>query len=509
MAAEAQPAAILSGSMRRAAARAARRLGAVPLPLRLILAVATLELACWIAFAPPWQAPDEPAHFAYAQHYAEVGDPPSKGWPKTGAGSESTQQGSAETWFNLRTALGQVNVKPLWDDVDLRTWHHVEKVLPPTAKADGYGPNAIAQNPPLYYAYESIPYEVVGSSHILSTVFWMRVWSGLLFLLTIVFTWLAAGELLGKRRWLQALAAGAVALLPELAYMSSVINPDAALATIWTAFTWLALRLVKRGPSPGRVLAVAGVVALSVATHGRGLSLVGPGVVALVVAFARHRRFDWRVLAAVAAGVVVVALALVWAFHVTAAAGGSAYGGEARFAAGGFTLKGFLNYVWQFYFPGLPGMNPKIGPDYGFNQVFVYSFFGSFGSLEVGFPSWVYDWLHTAELAGAVALLVCLWIRRRQVLRSWDVLLVMAATFVSLLFVLHFVAYRDMLGQPGDPVLVGRYVLPLVSLWALGIATVAGSLPRRFGLGLATLVITAGALLQVAGLGLTLTRFYG
>jgi hypothetical protein len=204
-----------------------------------------------------------------------------------------------------------------------------------------------------------------------------------------------------------------------------------------------------------------------------------------------------------------VGLALAWAFHITTTTGGSAYGGEARFVAGGFSLKGFFNYVWQFYLPGLPGMDPKIGADYGFDQVFVYSFFASFGSLEVGFPAWVYGWLHAAELIGAVALLACLWVRRRLVLRSWDVLLVMAATFVSLLFVLHFVAYRDMLGQPGDPVLVGRYVLPLISLWALGIATVAASLPRRFGLALATLVLTAGALLQVAGLGLTLTRFYG
>jgi hypothetical protein len=57
-------------------------------------------------------------------------------------------------------------------------------------------------------------------------------------------------------------------------------------------------------------------------------------------------------------------------------------------------------------------------------------------------------------------------------------------------------------------VLVGRYVLPLVSLWALGIATVASILPRRFGLALGALVLGAGVLLQVAGIGLTLTRFY-
>jgi 4-amino-4-deoxy-L-arabinose transferase-like glycosyltransferase len=482
----------------------------MPRPLRLLLAVAALEIVVWIAVAPPWQAPDEPAHFAYAQHLAEVGDAPVKNFPQIGAGSESTQQGSAEVWFNLRTTLGQEGAKPLWTKVDLQTWRATEKALTAGERADGYGPNAIAQNPPLYYAYEAIPYKVVGATHILTTVFWMRLWSGLLFLLTIGFTWLAAGELFGRsRQWLQATAAGAVALLPQLAYMGSVINPDTALVTIWAAFTWLAIRLVKRGPSWDRILAVAVMVALSIITHGRGLSLVGPGVVALVVTLARNRRaLDWRIGAAVAGSIAIVALALVYAFHITTTTGGSAYGGEARFVAGGFTLKGFFNYVWQFYFPKLPGMNVKIGPDYGFKQVFVYSFFGLFGSLEVGYPSWVYSWLHTAELIGAVALLACLWVRRDVVRRSWDVLLVLAATFVSLLFVLHFVAYRDMLGQPGDPVLVGRYVLPLVSLWALGIAAVAATLPKRFGVALSAVVLGSGVLLQVAGIGLTLTRFY-
>jgi hypothetical protein len=65
-----------------------------------------------------------------------------------------------------------------------------------------------------------------------------------------------------------------------------------------------------------------------------------------------------------------------------------------------------------------------------------------------------------------------------------------------------------MLGQPGDPVLVGRYVLPLVSLWALGIATVASALPRRYAIGFAGVIAASGVLLQLAGLGLTLTRFY-
>src|SRR4051794_1035489 len=394
--------------MRHAAASALTRLRGVPVPLRLILAVAALEVLCWVAFAPPWQGPDESAHFAYAQHYAEIGHPPERAFPKTGAGSESTQQGSAEAWFNLRTTVGLSGVRPLYTSADRASWNKIEKTFPAVNKADGYGPNSQAQNPPAYYIYESVPYKVVGSSQILTTAFWMRLWCGLLFVLAVAFAWLAAGELFGPRRPLQALTASAVALLPQLAYMGSIVNADVALACLWSAFTWLALRLLRRGPGVATILPVAAVVALSIVTHGRGLPLAAPGLVALVLAFVRHRRFSARTLVPALAGLAVVIVALAWAFHQTRSSGGSAYGGEARFVAGGFTLRGFFNYVWQFYFPGLPGMNPKIGPAYGFRQVFIDTFFGSFASLEILFSKWVYDLLHLAELLGLAALLAAL-----------------------------------------------------------------------------------------------------
>jgi 4-amino-4-deoxy-L-arabinose transferase-like glycosyltransferase len=495
--------------MRAAAASALRRLRGVPVPLRLILAVAALEVVCWVAAAPPWEGPDESAHFAYVQHYAEIGDAPIRNFPKIGAGSESTQQGTAEMWFNLRPTVGQYGSRPFFTPADKSSWNRIEKAFPQANRADGYGPNSQAQNPPAYYIYESAPYKVVGAHHLLTTTFWMRIWSGVLFVLSVLFTWLAAGELFGRRRSLQALAAAAVALLPQLAYMGSIVNADVALTAIWCCFTWLALRLLKRGPSAITIIPVALVVALSIVTHGRGLPLAAPGLLALILTFVRHRRFNPATLIPAAIGIAIVLVALRYAFHVTRASGGSAYGGEARFVAGGFTLKGFLSYVWQFYFPRLPGMAPKIGPAYGFDQVFIFSFFGAFGSLEIGFPSWVYDWLHAAELIGVVALLAALWVKRRAVLANWDVLLVLASMFGALLFVLHFVAYRDMLGQPGDPVLVGRYFLPLVSLWALGIATVASALPRRAAIGFGAVIAAAGVLLQLSGLGLTVTRFYG
>ena len=66
-----------------------------------------------------------------------------------------------------------------------------------------------------------------------------------------------------------------------------------------------------------------------------------------------------------------------------------------------------------------------------------------------------------------------------------------------------------MLRSPGDPVLVGRYVFPLVPLLAAAIAFVARALPRRPATVLALAIFGAGALLQVFGLVITTARFYG
>src|SRR3954447_19433937 len=127
----------------------------VPVPLRLILAVAALEVVCWVCVAPPWQGPDETAHFAYAQHYAEIGDPPVRNFPQIGAGSESTQQGSAEVWFNLRSTVGVFEARPFFTEADRKAWNAQEKTFDEIHRADGYGPNSQAQNPPAYYIYET------------------------------------------------------------------------------------------------------------------------------------------------------------------------------------------------------------------------------------------------------------------------------------------------------------------------------------------------------------------
>ena len=74
--------------------------------------------------------------------------------------------------------------------------------------------------------------------------------------------------------------------------------------------------------------------------------------------------------------------------------------------------------------------------------------------------------------------------------------------------VLHVSGYRNLQGPPFDPLLVGRYLLPLVVFMGLAIAYVCVSLPKRVGSLLGTLVLTTFLVLCLCGLGLTIGRFY-
>src|SRR3712207_9244995 len=60
-------------------------------------------------------------------------------------------------------------------------------------------------------------------------------------------TWLLAGELLGRRRGLQLVAAAVVGLWPMLVFLSSSVNPDAMLYATWSLTLWLGVSAIRRG----------------------------------------------------------------------------------------------------------------------------------------------------------------------------------------------------------------------------------------------------------------------
>ena len=489
-------------------ARARRHLRRVPAPLAALLAVSAISSLAWAVVIPPLQGNDEIAHFGYTQRMVENGDLPQDVDPAEGP--YSTESQIAFSWAGLNQLIGNLQARPAWSEAEQRRWETIERALADGARADGTGPNPARQNPPLYYAYEAVPYAAAYDGDFFDRLFAMRLWSVLLHVATVALTWLIARELLGGAMWVRTLATAVVALQPQLAYIGGMVNPDTALAALGSAFIYAAIRIVRHGATTRRAAGLGAVTAAILLTHPRGLPFVAPALLVIALMTWRRRADLPRALAAPAvalAGVVAGAAGFV---AIVSGAGGEADGGLVGVGGGAkpFSLREFGSYIWQFYLPKLPFQDPMIGPDYGWEVAFSNSFYGVFASLEVLYPETLYELLQWLSVAGLAALAIALVWRRRELAGHWDVLAVLAVTVAAVVFGLHFAAYRALLSNPGDPIIVGRYLFPLIALFGVAVAFVVSSLPRRVAPYAAAAVVSAGILLQLTGLGLSVARFY-
>jgi 4-amino-4-deoxy-L-arabinose transferase-like glycosyltransferase len=403
-------------------------------------------------------------------------------------------------------ALAQLPwARPSWSAARERRWRAEDARLPHAARADGIGPNANAHNPPLYYAVESLPYRAGGDFFARAQL--MRLGSVLLYLGVIALTWALAGEVVADA-WRRTLATAVVVLLPLLGFLGGIVNPDMLLVFEWAAFVVLAARLLRLGPSPARLAAVVAVTGAAVYTHGRGLAIVPPAALAVVLALARHRSRR-TALAAIGVATAVATAAVLVVLRPWDAGGGVYEGQAAGQLHAPFSVGQFARYLIGFYVPRKVHAGAPVGPNYGFRQVFVERFFGGFGSLDVTFPSAVNTALEALVVLGLGALAVVLVRRRGAVAGRRDLAAVLAVTVLSLLALLHWAAYRLIVVDPhADPLLVGRYLLPLAPLFGCAVAIVVGALPRRLAPAAAGGVLGGGVLLALGGLGLSLARFY-
>jgi hypothetical protein len=471
----------------------------VPAPLAILLAVATVQFLAWMLMLPALQAPDEHTHFAYTQRLLETGHKPPL---ESDAPRYSPELEQAWSDAGLRPLIGNLSGRPYWTALDERLWRQRDKALGPHARDAETGATGASRNPPLYYAYAGIAYAVEWNGSFFDRLFAMRLANLPLYLLTIAMTWVLAGQLLGPAAWPRTIAAGAVAVLPQFAFVAAGISPDPMLTAVWAVFTVVAVGAVQRGLTWGNGAAMAALALASVLTHPRGAPLA---FLALLAAGLGLRRRIGPIPArtlAIGAGAAVVALAAIVVVLV------ARVGVLDSTSGAGFGAGQFASYVWQFYLPRLPGMSAPIGGDYGVQQAFVDSFYGVFGSLEVRWRPAVYHLLAAASLAGLLAFAVVVIRARRRLRARWDVVLLLAAVPVVLVLALHFAAYRNLQIDPANPIIVGRYLFPLLPLFGVAIAVVVRALPTRWSIATGTVLILGGAMLGLSGLGMTAVRFY-
>jgi 4-amino-4-deoxy-L-arabinose transferase-like glycosyltransferase len=479
----------------------------VPAPLALLLAVAAVLSLSWNLATAPLQGPDESDHVGFVEHLAETGKIPSA---STGNGPYASDEIAALGAGYLRMYQNRL-ARPPWGTQAEKAFQQTEDGLPANARETGNGPNSVGKNPPLYYIYEAIGWKAAVGAGFFGKLFVLRLFSGLMFLALVALTWLTAGEVFGRRRLPQTVATAVVALLPMAGFMSGIVNTDIMLAAIWMAFLWLALRTVRQGLTWQRSAGLAAVTVLSVLTHGRGLALVPALAIALVVAWLVHAKPLRATLQAAASSGIVLLVGLgIYKVLVSAGGGGALFGGEANLGnKSAFSIRQLFSFIWQFYLPKLDSLEPRIGPGLGYRQLFVQQYFaGVFSSFEVYFPFWVYDTVQVVVLVLLIALYTIGAMHLRTVWPHWPKIAILAGTALCLVFFLHIASYRALVNGGDNPLIVGRYLLPMTGIVGIAVGAVVAGLPRRAGTATAAFVLVGMVALSLGALALNVERFY-
>lgn len=494
--------------MTRPPLRRDRRLAGIPVPLlALLLAVFALGTG-WALVTPAMQAPDERAHASYTIWMAATGTLPSTG--SGGAATPSVEQLATFASNGDRAAM-QPPIKMTWDPGRYAEWRRQDAALGDDARKDGGGiANPAGSNPPLYYLSTLPAYAAASGSDFFGQLTAMRMVSVLWMLLTVIAAWLLAGELFGRRRLVQTAVAGFTGLAPMMLFVSSSVSPDSALFATWCVVLWLGTMVLRRGITAPRALALGLAVGAAILVKATSYALVPAVALVILAAMIRARRADppasGRDLGRIAGASILGLLVTAGAWIVISRALGVsalAQGADVANASGGAPLRAFPSYVWQFYLPKLPFMDPAPGvhalPAW---EYFVQGTWGAFGWLEVRFPEGFY--VAVTALLALLALLAIrgTWRDRRQT--DWLVPAYFAVIAALLLGALHWTEFH----KGGTGFIQGRYLLPLTPLAAAVAVRGLLEFPRRWFAPAVAVALGGLVVLNLLAWGLMLERFY-
>jgi len=466
-----------------------------PVPLALLLAAVSLAVLAWTLVVPPFQGPDEEGHFGYAQSLAENGRRPAGGTP--GVPYYSTEQRLARGFSRSGAIRADTRLKPPWSEAAEDAWRKADARLGDEARANGKT-SPSAGHPPTYYAYEVLPYRLGGSANIFDRLHLMRLWSGMLMLVTTLGAWLLIGELTRRDRVLQLAGAGCVGLQPMSVFMSAQVSPDAAVLAAWSMALWLGVRVIRRGPTRGHVAGLVVIATVVPFVKVAGLGLVPAIAVALVIGARRSGHRAGRVAPLAAIGCALLAVG-----SITAARGVGRLG---TVGADLGDVRAFASYLWQFYLPPLSFQQSFEGlGELPLWHVSLKTSWGAFGSLEVRFPEALYAVLAAITLATLGAAAAAAWRGTARIDRA--VLLFLVVSGATLLLGLHWVEFWSLMRGEGAT-MQGRYLLPLMPIAAVAVAAALTNLPRSRRATAAAFVLGGMAALQLVSLAAVMGRFY-
>jgi len=481
------------------------RLRRIPAGLGALLAVSAILALTWACLTPAFQAPDEQRHYTYVQTIAEDFDLP--GDPAKPPFSTQMLQGMAA--LNGPQVSGQRQVKPEWDPAAERAWAATEAQAP---RDDGGGPSPASTYPPVSYAWEALGYLAASSGTVFDQLLGARLMSAFWLPFTVLGTWLLAGELFGRRRVLQTVAASVPALAPMVAFVSGSVSPDGMLYAIWSFALWVGVRAVRRGVPVVDGAAFFALVGLACTVKAASFALLPAALlVAAIGLFARRSSGVGRVLRLTAIVAVPLAVTLgVWVLGAKLLDRlAAAQITETTHSASGTDWRELFSYVWQYYLPRVPGQADyavrPINGGYPLLHVWITQGWGAFGWLEVKFAPWLYKVLGFLTVGIGAAAVAALWRGRRAI--DLRVASFLALACLSLLAGLHWTDYHQLeAGSKGF--MQARYLFPLIGVVGAALAAAVSLVPARLRGAVAGGMVAGLFVFHLLCIGLVLERFY-
>jgi 4-amino-4-deoxy-L-arabinose transferase-like glycosyltransferase len=473
------------------------------------VAVAVVNAVVWSFVTPPFQLPDETSHVAYVQHFSQHAEPPNE----PGGPVFSSQEAALLESLRFGSTVGRSETGTISSEAEDDVVDATEKRELPTGNDGGIQSNS--NQPPLFFALETIAYAVTPSDDLLDRLVSMRLLAALMAGATTLFVFLFLRELFAAP-WTWTVGALAVAFQPLFGFISSGVTPDALLFTASAALFFALARAFRQGLTVRRGLGIGAALAIGVLAKLNFIALL-PGAllgVGLLLLRGRERRPALSGVGVAAAGLGAAAVAYIglnrlvwdrsaWGGGLEAAAT-NATGGPA--GAPGIGLAEQLSYTWQLYLPRLPFMNDQFAYFPPYTSWFKGTV-GIFGWLDTSFAAWAYNLALGIAIPLALLALLGLWQRRAVLVERWPEPLTWITIAAGLLGSIGFLGIRYR-ADSGFAFEQARYLLPLLALYASAVALAALAVGRRWGRQLGAALVVLALAQGVFAQLLVIGRFY-
>ncbi len=450
---------------------------------RLLGAILVLFIVLGAAYAlttPTLEAPDEIYHYDYIRNLVNQGRPP------------VLEEGEGRGFGHhapLYYAYGAL--VSFWvGDSDLSAW--VERYNP----FFGYHYGEVGRDNKNLYLHPAE--DAFGESDTWLGVRVVRLASTVLGAITVWATYRTSQEVFPHRSEMAVGAAGLSAFIPQFLFISGAINDDNGAALFGALALWAMMRILRKGPTWRRSLALGLAIGLGWLSKLTIVALVPTAGLALALAVRRDPRWSKHLRAGAITFGVVALLILPWLIRQTVLYGDPT--GTSR------EMK-----VW-----GLREKPPALtdlGPDFYWLRT---SFWGRLGHNQIPLAGWIYrllDIVTVLAVLGLIHLVATHLLSTQRANRgaAWDLLYstrgsqFLVLTAAPLLALGPMVVRRFLRPMPN----FGRYLFPVLPAIALLMFTgLSRWLPRRYHTHLALGVSSAMLTLGIAALTCFLAPAY-